>query len=480
MLSSLKITFLFVCFALSAAGVFSQDLGSSNKLFRASEPKPKTNPAPTKKAAAKKPVAAAVKPKIPIKSKPKTTAKTAATAPKANVKSSAAAQKTKLSTSTPANNTKAAAKNVKQTTVVNQPVKTPPQNIQAANTVITAGQSAGGEFDELFEQGIADGNAARDARDYMKAEGAYLRAQSLRTNDSRAVYGLGNLYSDQQRWEEAERAYRTAIELEPDNSDAHIALSYVLTQPIVGTNLSDRYSEAERLARRAIELDRTNPLAYDQLGVSLELNGAIGNETQRAYRQAIKLDAGFALAYAHLGRLLRRTGETNESGEAYRNSIKLANDVPTMILVADVMQSQQRFLESEQLLRRALRDDPKHPTALFLLGRALTTRNEFDEAETVLKKSAEVSPNGFVAYMLLGSMYSRQNKLGKAEDSLMKALRVVSMNEKKRLAQEFEAVGDGFLRSGKNKDAARVYRQAVGLDAEKEVLAAKLAQALNS
>ncbi len=483
MLSSWRITLLFVCFALSTVGVFSQDLGSSNKLFRASEPKSKSNAAPTKKTAPtkksppKKPVVVEVKTKTPTKPKPKPTAKAPTTVPKTNVKSSTTAQENKPSTNTPAKT----AKNIKPPMVVNQPVKTPPQNKQNNDVVLTVGQPAGGgEFDELFEQGIADGNAARDARDYMKAEGAYLRAQSLKTKDSRAVYGLGNLYSDQQRWEEAERAYRTAIELEPDSTDAHIALSYVLTQPIVGTNLSDRYSEAERLARRAIELDKTNPLAYDQLGVALELNGAIGDETQKAYRQAIKLDAGFALAYAHLGRLLRRTGEANESGEAYRNSIRLATDVPTMILVADVMQSQQRFLESEQLLRRALRDDPKHPTALFLLGRALTTRNEFEEAETILKKSAEVSPNGFVAYILLGSMYSRQNKFGKAEDSLMKALKVVSLNEKKRLAQEFEAVGDGFLRSGKSKDAARVYRQAVNLDTEKEILAAKLAQALNS
>ena len=481
MLSSSRITFLFVFLLLSVAGVFSQDLGSSNKLFRASEPKSKSNPAPTKKPAPKKTVTAAVKIKTPTKSKPKPPAKVPATALKTPVKSSTTAQKTKPSTNDSIKTAKNTTGVVKLPRVVNQPVKTSPQNKQNSAVVITVGQQTGsGDFDELFEQGIADGNAARDSRDYMKAEGAYLRAQSLKTKDSRAVYGLGNLYSDQQRWEEAERSYRTAIELEPDSPDAHIALSYVLTQPIVGTNLSDRYSEAESLARRAIELDKTNPLAYDQLGVALELNGTIGAETQRAYRKALELDPTFALAYAHLGRLLRRTGETNESAEAYRNSIRLSSDVPTMIMVADVMQSQQRFLESEQLLRRALRDDPKHPTALFLLGRALTTRNEFDEAETVLKKSAEVSPNGFVAYMLLGSMYSRQNKLGKAEDSLMKALRVVSINEKKRLAQEFEAVGDGFLRSGKNKDAARVYRQAVSLDTKKEVLAAKLAQALSS
>jgi cytochrome c-type biogenesis protein CcmH/NrfG len=93
---------------------------------------------------------------------------------------------------------------------------------------------------------------------------------------------------------------------------------------------------------------------------------------------------------------------------AYRNAIQYSTDVPTMILVADVMQSQQKYLESEQLLRRALKEDDRNPTALFLLGRALTTRASYEEAEKVLKKSAEISPNSFVSYALLGSMSMRR------------------------------------------------------------------------
>ncbi|MDQ3181267.1 MAG: tetratricopeptide repeat protein [Acidobacteriota bacterium] len=214
-------------------------------------------------------------------------------------------------------------------------------------------------FDDLFENAIKEGNAARDERDYAKAEVAYLRAQSLKTKDSRAIYGLGNLFSDQQRWEEAERAYRTAIQLEPNSPEAYVALSFVLTQPIAGANLGGRYAEAEQFARAAIKLDAGNALAFDQLGVSLELQGKISDETNKAYKKAIELDSTFALAYAHLGRLLRRKGLTNESSAAYRTAIELSTDVPTMILVADVMQSQQRYVESEQLLRRALRQDAK-------------------------------------------------------------------------------------------------------------------------
>ncbi|MCD9185215.1 MAG: tetratricopeptide repeat protein [Pyrinomonadaceae bacterium] len=360
-------------------------------------------------------------------------------------------------------------------TAAKQPVRTVPEE----NIVITVGQPTP-DYNEQFEKAIEEGNIARDDREYTKAEAAYLRAQSLKSSDSRAVYGLGNLFSDQQRWEEAENAYRTAIRLEPNAPEPYIALSFVLTQPIVGTTLSERYAEAEKMARQAIQLDNQNALAYDQLGVALELRGIISDETLNAYKRAIALDPEFALAYAHLGRLYRRKGQINESSGAYRNAITLSTDVPTMILVADVMQSQQRYLESEQLLRRALRQDPKNPTALFLLGRALTTRGSFDEAEKVLNKSAEVSPNSFVSYMLLGSLYARQNKFDNAENALRKALRVVSQNEKKRLAQEFEAVGDGYLKSGKSRDAARVYRQAIELDSDKSSLSGKLAKAQGS
>lgn len=396
--------------------------------------------------------------------------------------------KTKTPVKTRKQTPKAAKTNTNRTRTVNRPtsrretvsnIRTQPTVVNPlpqSNIVITVGDNTTGDFDELFEQSVEEGNTARDMRDYLRAEAAYRRAQNLKSDDSRAIYGLGNIYADQQRWEEAEKAYRQAILLEPNEAGAYIALSYVLTQPIVTENLSERYTEAEKTARKAIQIDPRNAFAYDQLGVALELRGIISAETQNAYSRAIQIEPEFALAHAHLGRLLRRNGKTKESAEAYRQAIQFSSDVPTMILVADVMQSEQKFLESEQMLRRALAVDAKNPTALNMLGRALTTRSEFEEAEKVLKKSSEVSPNSFVAYTLLGSLYLRRAQLGDAEKALSKALSVVSQNERKRLAQEFEAVGDAFMKAGKSRDALRMYQQAVSLDGTKTILTEKLAK----
>lgn len=456
-----KFFFFAGCLLMFSASAGGQDLGSSSGLFRSPNPTVKRSGAAAEKKSASKSVrkTGLKEPRTKVSALRVNSAKTTA-------------KETTAQTAAPA-------------AVKQSDGKQSDGNQQSNDIIITVGKPtvvkpSGGKSDALYDRAITEGNAARDARRYPAAETAYRRALNLKPNDSRAIYGLGNLFSDQQRWEEAEKAYRQAIALEPDSPEAHIALSYVLTQPVVSPNLGDRYVEAEKLARRAIQLDANNAAAYDQLGVALELRGIVDVETQTAYRRAVELDPNFALAYAHLGRLLRRIGSTNDSAAAYRDAVRLSSDVPTMILVADVMQSQQRYADSEQLLRRALRDDPKNPTALYLLARALMTRSSFDEAERLLKRSVEVSPDSFVSYTILASLYSRRNDFTEAERTLMRALRVVSNNEKKRLAQEFETVGDGFMRAGKNSDAARVYRKAISLNADKTDLVGKLSKAEKS
>lgn len=461
----LRFVLFVVVIFLGSNFCFGQGLGSSSGLFGSSKKttestsKPKTT---TTKTTASKTTAnktSVTKPKT-VSAKSQKTSPTSTRATQTTSRRSTVSKKTQKTTNV-----------IKQNT---NPVQT--------TTVITVGSSTTTTevYNENLETTLEEGNLARDTRDYVRAESAYRRAQLLKADDSRAVYGLGNVYSDQQRWDEAERFYRQALQIEADNADAYIALSYVLAQPILVENLADRYAEAEKMARTAIQFDSQNPFAYDQLGVALELRGVISQETEMAYRKAIQIDPNFALAYAHLGRLLRRNGRVNESSEAYRQAIQLSNDVPTMIQVAEVMQSQQRYSESEQLLRRALKTDAKNPTALFLLGRALTTKGSAEsyvEAEQVLKKGLEVSPNNFVAYTLLGSLYTRQNIFIEAEKSLLKALQIASASEKKRLAQEFETVADGLMRAGNNADAVRLYKQALLLDSKKVSLSEKLAKA---
>jgi len=330
-----------------------------------------------------------------------------------------------------------------------------------------------GGYEKLIEQA----NKARDDRNYSLAEELYRRATQIRPNDARGFYGLGNVFTDQQRWEQAEIFYRKAIELDPQNLEAHIALSFILTQPVNGLNLSERYIEAEKFAKRAIEISPNSSFAYDLLGLALELRGIINAETESAYRKAIELDPNFALPYAHLARFLYRKGEKEEAKKMHAKALQSASDTPTMILIAEVLQSQQKYQESEQLLRLVLKTDPQNPFALFLLGRALTVRNQFNEAENLLTQSINSNPNNFSAYLQLAIVYTKKRNYALAEEMLRKASDIALANEKRRLAIEFESLGDKLLEEGRKQDAIRLYSRALEILPDEKRFSAKIEKA---
>ena len=346
-----------------------------------------------------------------------------------------------------------------------------------AGKTMSAAEAA--ELEERVEDLLDEGNEARDARKYAEGEQAYRSALQLKARDWRASYGLGNIYTDQQRWEEAEKAYRQAVEANQMHADAYIALSYVLVQTRQGGSSAKRFTEAEAAARRAIQLQASNAVAYDRLGVALEARAILNNDTEQAYRRAVELDPQFAVAYVHLARLLRKTNRASEAETYYTRAIELARDAPTLILIADALQSEQRYKEAEPLLRRALEADARNPNALFLLGRGMVADRRYTEAEPALKSAIEVSPRSFSPYYFLGSAYLRSDRHEDAERIYIRAAEFASAGDRKLLAGAFglSGVGDAYMKAGRPNDAARVYQRALEFDPSNAEVQSKLADA---
>ncbi|MEP6706449.1 MAG: tetratricopeptide repeat protein [Pyrinomonadaceae bacterium] len=338
---------------------------------------------------------------------------------------------------------------------------------------------ASANLEEKIEDALDAGNDARDARTYAEAEQAYRGIFKLKPHDARAAYGLGNVYADQQRWEDAEKSYREALDAKPNNADALLALSYVLVQPRSGPGNAGRFTDAENAARRAVQSQPNSAVAFDRLGVALEARGIFGNDTELAYRRAVELDPKFAVAQVHLARLLRKMNRGNEAEPFYSRAIELARDAPTLVLIADALQSEQRWEVSDSILRRALALDARNPGALFLLGRSLAVRQRYQEAEGFLKSAIQVSPRGFQPYNILGRAYLGMRRYDDALRIYEQALPFASAGDRKQLAGAFgfAGVGDGFVTAGRMRDAVRAYERALVLDPGNSDMQKKLAAA---
>jgi tetratricopeptide (TPR) repeat protein len=102
--------------------------------------------------------------------------------------------------------------------------------------------------------------------------------------------------------EEAQGAYRRAIELAPGHTDAHVNLGRLLHD-------SGNAAGAETQYRRALTIDPRNATAAFNLGVALEDLGR-GREALEAYGAAVELDPASADAHYNAAHLCVRLGET--------------------------------------------------------------------------------------------------------------------------------------------------------------------------
>ena len=332
---------------------------------------------------------------------------------------------------------------------------------------------------DRIEDLLDKGNEARDARRFADAEDSYKDVLKLKARDARGAYGLGNVYSDQQRWDDAEGAYRNAVSWAPTDADAHVALSVVLVQPRAGGDNAKRFADAEMFARRAVQLDPKNAVAWDRLGVALQTRGLVNSETEHSYRRAMELDPQFAVAYAHLARVLNKIGKASEAPPLYAKAIELAKDPATLNLIAESLQAEQLWPQSEPVLKRALEMDPRNPTSLLLMGRMLVVYKRFQEAEPYLKSATEVSSRAFQPFNLLGRAYLGMDRFSDAEATYERASTLAGEGERKQLAGVFgfEGVGDGYLKARQRENAVRAYQRALDLDPANRGAAQKLAKA---
>jgi TolB-like protein/Flp pilus assembly protein TadD len=134
-------------------------------------------------------------------------------------------------------------------------------------------------YSEAFEGQPADSAAV--AAELDAAEGAARHALELDPENASAHVALGNVLRDRYEWEPAERAYRRALALDPDNAEAYQQYAEFLLA-------TGRVAAAVRSADRAAALDPA-PIRFNILATALECDDRDG-EAERVYRRGIRLD----------------------------------------------------------------------------------------------------------------------------------------------------------------------------------------------
>jgi TolB-like protein/Tfp pilus assembly protein PilF len=189
------------------------------------------------------------------------------------------------------------------------------------------------------------------------AIGHFTRAIEVEPNYAEAWAGLSNAWFQRGIWGKyshsdvesaARNAAQKALDLDPNLSDAQIAMVYL------DMNYDFDWPSAEEHSKRAIELDPSNSAAYIAYGWYL-INFSRFDELRQAMSTAEQLDPVSPNLQSDFGRMLYRARVYSEAETHLRSAIELdENDPGAYSRLADVFRETQRFDEAISCLDKAL------------------------------------------------------------------------------------------------------------------------------
>lgn len=134
---------------------------------------------------------------------------------------------------------------------------------------------------------------------------------------------LGDIYTEQNNYEEAIGIYRRILQTQPNNADCHNYLGYLLWQ-------LDKNDEAIEAYQRAIQLNIDNPIAFNNLGVIYLDEKCQLNKALEMFQHAVDLKPDYTLACFNIGRTQEALGQTTKAAESYSSALTLNAQNPEL------------------------------------------------------------------------------------------------------------------------------------------------------
>lgn len=186
-----------------------------------------------------------------------------------------------------------------------------------------------------------DANELMNAGTTMLGEGrtsdailCYERAVELKPEDEEAHFNLGVAYGRAGQLLLAERHYREALKLFSDYPEAHNNLGNVLTR-------QKRYAEAIEEFKATLKLSPEDASAHNNLGRALAEQGdAMGALTY--FTEAARLDTNYVEAHFNLASTYMTVGRTNDAIAQLNTVLRLRPDFPPALQLLSRLRNRPR------------------------------------------------------------------------------------------------------------------------------------------
>jgi predicted O-linked N-acetylglucosamine transferase (SPINDLY family) len=250
----------------------------------------------------------------------------------------------------------------------------------------------------------------------------------------------------------AEQSYLEILETEPANAQALHFLGVLETQ-------LERYDDAVRHIRMAIDIHGADAAFHCNLGNALKSLGQV-DAAVLSFRRAIELNPDLVEAHTNLGNALKDLRKLEEAVASHRRALFLRPDLAEVHNnLGAVLKELGEIDQAIACHQCALRLKPDFAEAHNNLGTAFKERGRLDEALTCYRRALELKPDYPEAYANAGTVLKEQGKLSEAANFYERALHL-----KPTMAEVFNGLGAVLKEQGKHGAALVCHRRALDLD----------------
>lgn len=237
-------------------------------------------------------------------------------------------------------------------------------------------------MDQVTAQLLAEASEALAAHEFEAALALTDSAGARQQANPHVAFMRGRIYSEMLRFDEAEAAYRTVLDLQPDYRGVWNNLG----------NMAARaydFRTAVGYYQREIEASGS-PRAWHGLGRAYRELGVVDSARQ-AFQQAIRGDSSYVPAYTSLAQLLDDEGDFDVALRHAREALALnPQSTDAQYLVGGLLFKTGQAEEALPYLNAVIQAWPWHHPAYYNLGQALVRLGNEDEGQRLIRRAEEL------------------------------------------------------------------------------------------
>jgi tetratricopeptide (TPR) repeat protein len=269
--------------------------------------------------------------------------------------------------------------------------------------------------------------ALRLARgEYDEAEKAFTTAVVKNPRSLSAHLALANFYRAAGKLDASERAFQQALEVDPQNFQANRAIAAFYVE-------SNRSARAEPYLRHVAETldDESSWLEL----TDLLLAGGTLPEAETLLPKLSSLSGRTGLVELRIARIKHGAGKTAEAHDILKKLVQQRpNNAEALALDAELLLKEHRVDAALATARDAVKADPNSEDARFILGRIHAIRRDFGESEKAFKEIVRTNPAALEARVELSKLHVERREIDSGIGAAREASRINPASIDARLA----------------------------------------------